>query len=82
MNCPKCGKDMLKGTMHTRKYPFWTQQELRLFKNPTDSIELGPHGDDTTSMFTRDPFPEFPDTMLCKDCGLVVFPCNVIEKTK
>ena len=29
MNCPKCGKEMLRGSMHTQKYPFWTQQELR-----------------------------------------------------
>ena len=32
MNCPKCGKEMLRGSMHTQKYPFWTQQELRFFK--------------------------------------------------
>ena len=32
MNCPKCGKEMLRGSMHTQKYPFWTQQELRFSK--------------------------------------------------
>ena len=47
-----------------------------------DVVELGPHGDDTTSMFTRDPFPQFPHTMLCRHCGLVTFPCNLIEKSK
>lgn len=41
MNCPKCGKEMLRGSMHTQKYPFWTQQELRFFKAPTDLVELG-----------------------------------------
>lgn len=64
------------------KYPFWTQQELRFFRGPTDVVELGPHGGDTTSMFTRDPFPQFPHTMLCRHCGLVTFPCNLIEKSK
>ena len=55
MKCPKCGLLMEEGTMHTQKYPFWTQQELRFFHSPTDMVELGPPGDDTTSMFTRDP---------------------------
>ena len=82
MNCPKCGLLMEEGTMHTQKYPFWTQQELRFFHSPTDMVELGPPGDDTTSMFTRDPFPEFPHAMLCRACGLVTFPCNLIEKSK
>lgn len=82
MNCPKCGKPMEEGTMHTQKYPFWTQQELRFFRAPKDVVELGPHGDDTTSMFTRDPFPEFPHAMLCRECGLVTFPCHLIEKAK
>ena len=36
MNCPNCGNVMEKGFMHTQKYPFWTQQELRFFKGPTD----------------------------------------------
>ena len=80
MNCPKCGKEMLRGSLHTQKYPFWTQQELRFFKAPTDQIDLGPLDDDDTSMFTRDPFPEFSDTELCRECGLVVFPCKMIEK--
>lgn len=56
MKCPKCGLLMEEGTMYTQKYPFWTQQELRFFHSPTDMVELGPPGDDTTSMFTRDPF--------------------------
>ena len=43
-------------------------------------VELGPLDDDDTSMFTRDPFPEFPDAELCRKCGLVVFPCKMIEK--
>ena len=82
MNCPKCGKPMEEGTMHTRNYPFWTQQELGFFRVPADAVELGPHGDDTTSMFTRDPFPAFPHAMLCRDCGLAVFPCSLIEKSR
>ena len=68
MNCPKCGKEMLRGSMHTQKSPFWTQQELRFFKAPTDLV------------FTHDPFPEFPDAEICQECGLVVFPCKMIEK--
>ena len=82
MNCPKCGKEMTRGTMHTRYYPFWTQQELKFFSRPTDQIDLNPLGGDNTSMFTRDPFPEYPDAMLCRDCGLVCFPCLLIEKGK
>ena len=82
MNCPNCGKEMEKGFMHTQKYPFWTQQELRVFKAPTDQIDLGPLDDDDTSMFTRDPFPEFPGTELCRECGLVVFHCKMIDKSK
>ena len=31
MNCPKCGRPMEEGTLHTHKYPFWTQEELRFF---------------------------------------------------
>ena len=81
MNCPKCGKPMEEGFMHTRNYPFWTQQELRFFRGPADKVELGPPGDDTTSVFTRDPFPEFPHTMLCRKCNLVTFPCHLIEKS-
>ena len=45
MNCPNCGNVMEKGFMHTQKYPFWTQQELRFFKGPTDQVDLGPIGD-------------------------------------
>ena len=66
----------------TRKISLLDQQELRFFHSPTDMVELGPLGDDTTSMFTRDPFPEFPHAMLCRACGLVTFLCNLIEKSK
>lgn len=82
MNCPKCGKEMERGSLHTQKYPFWTQQELRFFRAPTDTVELGPLDDDDTSVFTRDPFPAFPGAMLCRSCGLVTFPCKLIEKGK
>ena len=94
VKCPNCGKDMEEGTLHTRNYPFWTQQELRFFRAPTDTVELrffraptdtvelGPIGDDTTSVFTRDPFPEFSHAMLCRECGLVTFPCSLIETSK
>ena len=82
MRCPKCGGELEEGTLHARTYPFWTQQELRFFRSPTDVVELGPHGDDDTSMFTRDPFPEFPHAMLCRACGLVAFPCKLIDKSK
>ncbi len=81
MKCPKCGLLMEEGTMHTQKYPFWTQQELRFFTAPRIWWNWAP-GDDTTSMFTRDPFPEFPHAMLCRACGLVTFLCNLIEKSK
>ena len=67
MNCPKCGKERLRGSMHTQKYPFRTQQELRFFKAPTDLVEPGPLDDDDTSVFTRDPFPEFPDAEIVKN---------------
>ena len=39
MKCPKCGLLMEEGTMHTQKYPFWTQQELRFFHSPTDMVD-------------------------------------------
>ena len=82
VKCRNCGKDMEEGTLHTRNCPFWTQQELRFFRAPTDTVELGPIGDDTTSVFTRDPFPEFSHAMLCRECGLVTFPCSLIETSK
>ena len=81
MNCPKCGLSMEEGALHTQKYPFWTQQELRFFRGPTDKIEIGPVNDDDTSMFTRDPFPTFHQAMLCRACGLVCFSGKLIEKT-
>ena len=82
MNCPKCGKEMESGNLHTQKYPFWTRQELRFFRGPTDQVDLGPLDDDDTSMWTRDPFPTFSGAMLCRGCGLVTFPCKLIEKGK
>lgn len=60
MNCPKCGKEMAEGNLHTHKYPFWTQQEPGFFRGVTDKVEIGPTDDDDTSMFTRDVFPNFP----------------------
>ena len=79
---PKLRKGNGRGTLHTRNYPFWTQQELRFFRAPTDTVELGPIGDDTTSVFTRDPFPEFPMPCSAGECGLVTFPCSLIETSK
>ena len=80
MNCPHCGTKMEQGHLHTEKYPFWTQQELRFFRAPSDVVEIGPLGDDTTSVFTRDPFPTFRDAYLCRACGMVAFSANLIEK--
>lgn len=82
MKCPKCGGEMERGTMHTNKYPFWTQQELNFFRAPTDFVSLSPRDADNTSMFTRDPFPEYSDAMLCRTCGLVCFPCVLLEKQR
>ena len=82
MRCPKCGGELEEGTLHTRNYPFWTQQELRAFRAPTDLVELGPPGEDAPSPFLRDPFPEYPGAMLCRACGLVCFPCRLLEKGK
>lgn len=80
MNCPKCGKEMVEGNLHTRNYPFWTQQEPGFFRGVTDKVEVGPVDDDDTSMFTRDVFPTFPGAMLCRDCGMVCFSGKLIEK--
>ena len=82
VDCPKCGKEMEEGNLHTQKYPFWTQQELRFFHNPTDTVEIGPIEEDDTSIFTRDVFPTFPGAMLCRDCGLICFSGKLIEKSK
>ncbi len=82
MNCPKCGKEMEEGNLHTQKYPFWTQQKLGFFRGPSDQVSIGPVGDDDTSMFTRDVFPTFPGAMLCRDCGLICFTGKLIEKSK
>ena len=81
MNCPKCGKEMLRGSMHTQKYPFCTQQELRVSQSADRPCRTGGRlDDDDTSVFTHDPFPEFPDAEICQECGLVVLPCKMIEK--
>lgn len=82
MNCPQCGRPMEEGTMHTQKYPFWTQQELRFFRGPTDVVELGPHGDRYHQYVYPGPVSPFPHTMLCRTGGLVTFPVNLIEKSK
>lgn len=82
MNCPKCGRPMEEGTLHTHKYPFWTQEELRFFKGPSDQVEIGPLDEDAPSVFLRDPFPSFPGAMLCRDCGTVCFSGQLIEKSK
>ena len=82
MNCPQCGQEMKCGNLHSRNYPFWTQQELRFFRSPTDTVEVAPPDDDTTSMFTRAPFPTFPGAWLCRSCGLVVFSGKLLEKRK
>lgn len=79
---PKLRKGNGRGNSAHPELPFWTQQELRFFRAPTDTVELGPIGDDTTSVFTRDPFPEFSHAMLCRECGLVTFPCSLIETSK
>ena len=39
-------------------------------------------GEDAPSPFLRDPFPEYPGAMLCRACGLVCFPCRLLEKGK
>ena len=62
--------------------PFLDAAGAPIFPVPTDTVELGPIGDDTASVFTRNPFPEFPHTMLCRECGLVAFPCSLIENSK
>lgn len=82
MNCPKCGLPMEEGSLHTQKYPFWTQQDPRFFHGPSDKVEIGPVDDDDTSMFTRNPFPTFSQAMLCRTCGLVCFSGKLIEKSK
>jgi len=69
------------GNLHTRNYPFWTQQELGFFRGPSDKVEIGPMDDDDTSTFTRDPFPTFSGAMLCRDCGLICFTGKLTEKS-
>ncbi|WP_297870455.1 PF20097 family protein [uncultured Oscillibacter sp.] len=81
MNCPQCGLPMEEGNLHTQKYPFWTRQELRFFWDPTDKVEIGPAGDDDTTVFTRDHFPTFPGAGLCRACGLICFTGTLIEKS-
>lgn len=82
MNCPGCGGPMEEGVLHTQKYPAWTQGEPGLFRRPRARVEIGPAGDDDTSVFTRDPFPSFPGAMLCRNCGVVCFSGKIIDKLK
>ena len=80
MNCPRCGRPMEEGTLHTHKYPFWTQQALRMFRGPSDQVTIGPVGEDAPSVFLRDPFLALPGAMLCRSCGMVCFPGTLMEK--
>ena len=81
MNCPNCGAPMEEGTLHTQKYPFWTQRELRFLRGPADQVTIGPPDDDAPSVWLRDPFPAFPGATLCRSCGLVCFSGRLIVKT-
>ena len=85
MNCPQCGKELESGFMDTyRNYVTWTQQEnLPLLRAPKDLLILTPLDDPSTldSLADRDLFPRYP-AMLCRNCGLTVFPCNMIPKFK
>lgn len=81
MNCPQCGLPMEEGRLHTQKYPAWTQGEPGLFRRAKVRLEIGPPEDDSTSVFTRDPFPAFPGAMLCRPCGLVCFSGKLIENS-
>lgn len=80
MNCPNCGGPMEEGTLHTQKYPFWTQKELRFFWSPDDQVVIGPP--DSEGDVLPDPFPAFPGAMLCRNCGWICFPGNLIEKNR
>lgn len=82
MNCPKCGAAMEEGTLHTQKYPFWTQRELRFFWSPDDQVVIGPPDSEGASGALPDPFPSFPGAMLCRNCGLICFTGKLIEKAK
>ena len=74
MNCPKCGKPMESGTMYADKYSYWTQQKnLPVFRTPKDKVILRPLGDTSSGNFSF-PFHDYPDTMLCRACGIVCFP--------
>lgn len=77
MKCPECGKEMESGTMYTGKYPYWTQQEnTPVFRTPKDMVLLREQGDDSTGHFDGFPFHEFPETMVCRTCKIVVFQYN------
>ena len=54
VKCPNCGKEMEEGTLHTRNYPFWTQQELRLVRALTDTVEHGRISEETTGHKTQE----------------------------
>lgn len=79
---PKLRKGNGRGNSAHPELPFLDAAGAPILSGPTDTVELGPIGDDTTSVFTRDPFPEFPHAMLCRECGLVTFPCSLIETSK
>lgn len=81
MNCPQCGRPMEEGSLHTQKYPSWTQGKPGFFRGPSVRVEIGPVGGDTASMFTRDPFPTFPGAGLCRACGLICFTGTLIDKS-
>ncbi|MEA4932469.1 MAG: PF20097 family protein [Lawsonibacter sp.] len=79
MNCPNCGKEMASGTMYADKYPYWTQQKnLPVFRTPKDMVMLRPLGDTSTETLSF-PFHDYPNTMLCRGCGIVVFPYQIKE---
>ena len=81
MKCPNCGNEMETGVLRTDKYPCWTQQkELPIFRKPKDLVTLRPVDDEAVSLLTRDPFPEYPEAMLCRGCGLAAFPCKVMKE--
>lgn len=72
---------MERGFLHTQKYPSWTgQEQLPIFRKPKDLVTLCPPDDEAVSLLTRDPLPEYPDTMLCRACGLAVFPCKIVRE--
>ena len=74
MNCPKCGKAMREGYLFTSKDGAFS------FANTVPGVYENAKNVDGFVVFTRDPVPVFPDAEICQECGLVVFPCKMIEK--